>query len=167
MLRAGGGRMPNPDRSAVRHRGKSEKTWRTVEDTPYLEGRERELPPLPRGKGLWHARTRAWWDSVRTMPHCRLWSESDWEFAAATALVFQAFWLGGDVKMEAPLRMRERLMGCTEESRVAGGIKYLAPDEAPLAEVSQIVFMPDGSIKKPKTASPRSRVRAVDPDGMS
>lgn len=165
MNLAGRGPMPREDRSTIRFRGKPDKSWQTVENTPFLAGRSRELPPLPHGKGLWHGRTLAWWDNIRTMPHARLWTDTDWDFAIATARLHHEFWLG-DMKVETGLRIRERLMGVTWEARQSAGIKYAEPepDTAPLAEVTQLPAGP-ASPAKPAKASPRSRVRAIDPDG--
>lgn len=163
-INGGVGRRPNPDRSAVRNRVPLSKELRRVVNTPFENGRNRELPPLPRGKGLWHERTLKWWDTIRTMPHARLWSESDWDFAIETAVIYQAFWLG-DLKADTSLRIRERLMGCTYESRLSAGIVYAEPEPEPLAEVMPLVVVDTATVAKPKKTTPRSRVRAVDVDG--
>jgi hypothetical protein len=134
-------RPPAVDRSLVRNRVPV-KPWTEVPNVPYEPGRSHELPGC---SAVWCEPTKAWWDSIRTMPHVVAWSESDWQFAYTTALLHQAVWTGDDPGKVGELRMRERLMGCTAESRVTLRIRYIDPGDEPtqgtrLAPVSQIGF---------------------------
>lgn len=153
---AGGGRKPLEDRSGVRNRVPV-KQWTEVPNVPYLEGRKHRLPGPAE---IWHEQTRKWWGSLRTMPHCILWEETDWQFALTTALLHNLCWSGEDIKKSGELRMRERLMGLTAESRVDMRIRYVEPGDEPtqgtkLAPVVAIGF--DQPAKK--------RPRAIDPAG--
>ena len=56
--------------------------WTTVENAPWT-GASPDLPS--RGRRRWHVETREWWEVVRRMPHCRLWTETDWRFGASGA----------------------------------------------------------------------------------
>ena len=91
-------------------------------DIPYTDG-----PRLPaRGSGLtWPERTRKWWRTVSSMPHCAGWSQSDWEFAFEGALLAAAFHTG-DIRAEGPLRRRETIMGMTADSRASLRIRYVS-----------------------------------------
>ena len=73
--------------------------WSDVENTPYAGSVPVRLPAktirtLPFGgteELPIHSMTRAWWKAITRMPHCVLWTESDWHFALATALVADRF----------------------------------------------------------------------------
>ena len=69
-------------------------------------------------------RTRDWWAAVSTMPHCRLWSPSDWAFALDTAMV-HASSVYGSVTASAELRQREKVIGTTVDSRRDLRIRYV------------------------------------------
>jgi hypothetical protein len=62
------------------------------------------------------------------MPHCTLWQESDWAFAFDTAIVAAAFH-GGELKRAEELRIREKTLGTTLDSRRGLRIRYAAPVE--------------------------------------
>jgi hypothetical protein len=72
-------------------------------------------------------RTRDWWDAISTMPHCRLWSKSDWAFALDTAMV-HASSVYGSVTAASELRQREKILGTTLDARRDLRIRY-AEDE--------------------------------------
>jgi hypothetical protein len=92
------------------------------------------------------------------MPHAALWSDSDWAFAEDTAVVHAQFWMG-KLDKACELRIRERLMFMTEESRRAGKIRYVeAPTELTSVGTSVIPL----EIRKPLVRKPR--VRAMDPE---
>jgi hypothetical protein len=157
----GAGRRPEPDRSSVRNRVPIKSNLDVV-NTPFLKGRERQLPHRVRemedGEGTyivaWPEVTMAYWDKLRTMPHCILWEEVDWEFAQTTALLHAAVWGEGRLEKMGELRMRERVMGMTEESRRAITIRYVDPEPDAAAEVHQL---------KPVANAARRKVRAIDP----
>ena len=113
------GRKPN-EGAPVRHRVPPVHQWTDVEDAPF-EG----APPLPPKRGAWSKATRRWWEAVSTMPHCCLWTPTDWQFAFDTALVASRFH-GGDVKAAYELRAREKVMGTTLDSRRDLRIRYVA-----------------------------------------
>lgn len=76
----------------------------------------------------WSAETRRWWDRVSSMPHCALWSDSDWQFALDTACVAAAFH-AGDARLAGELRQREKVMGTTQDARRDLRIRYVEPVE--------------------------------------
>lgn len=127
-----------PTPKAVKH-GHSGGEWTDVPDAPYTgPGSDRDLPDIP---GLpWYETTIGWWMTVRRMPHCRLWTESDWHFAITTALIVNQMYgelYGGalPVNLVSEIRQRESLLGITMEQRRKLGIRYvdpaLFPDEFP------------------------------------
>jgi len=68
-------------------------------------------------------RTRDWWEAVSTMPHCRLWTKSDWAFALDTAMV-HASSVYGSVTAASELRQREKILGTTLDARRDLRIRY-------------------------------------------
>lgn len=156
--RTGAGRPAAEDRNNVRNR-KALSGWIGVPDTPYTEGESHQLA----GDINWPARTLKWWGVIRVMPHVRLWDESDWEFAEATAFIHAALW-SGDTNKAAELRIRERMMGVTEESRRALHIRYMPPDDdtdASLLSIDRPVPLEE---RKPLRGQTKPRLRAVDPE---
>ena len=73
-------------------------------------------------------RTRQWWQVISSMPHCILWTDSDWVFALDTAMV-HASAVYGSVTASSELRQRERILGVTMDARRDLRIKYV-DDEA-------------------------------------
>lgn len=71
-----------------------------------------------------HDHTRAWWADVSTMPHCVLWTKSDWRFALETAMVADMMYRG-DRAAAAELRLRERVLGTTLDARRDLRIRYV------------------------------------------
>lgn len=115
------GRKPKPPGQA-RHRVQPVHDWTEVVDEPFTSG-----PKLParRLEGrAWPTRTKAWWTAVSSMPHCVLWSPSDWQFAIDTALVAAEFH-DGDVKSAVELRNREKVMGTTVDYRRDIRVRYV------------------------------------------
>lgn len=150
------GRKPIEDREQVRNRmPQAEGTeWREVVEVPF-EG----APPLPsrdecsstsEGRPIgvfaeaWPKSTERWWRAISRMPHCVLWTESDWAYAFATAEAHARFaegWKG--CASGAELRMRERRLGMTHDDRRDLRIRYVKPPDpdAPLpANVTRIDF---------------------------
>jgi hypothetical protein len=74
--------------------------------------------------------TKEWWESITSMPHCVLWSASDWAFCSDTALV-HAQAVTGVISAMAELRQRERILGATYDSRRDLRIRYLDADDEP------------------------------------
>lgn len=129
------GRKPS-DRPTV-HRNKPRVDWTEVVNVPY-EGARPELPetrevinkagdvsvyPIPDS-------TKEWWESVTRMPHCVLWSPSDWAFCSDTALV-HAQAVTGVISAMAELRQREKILGTTFDARRDLRIRYVDPEDEP------------------------------------
>jgi hypothetical protein len=144
-----------PVAKTVKH-GHSGGDWVDVPDLPYTgPGSERDLPEIP---GLpWYPQTEAWWQVVRRMPHCRLWTESDWLAAIECGVLKNQVWgelFGGALptSLVTEIRRREDVLGLTMEARRKLGIRYadpgLFPDEeqlepaAPAANVKDITKAP-------------------------
>jgi len=111
------GRKPKAEH---RHRVRPVHEWAEVPDIEFEDGPE--LPPVRQ----WPELTRQWWEAVSRMPHCVLWTESDWRFAIDTAVVAAAFH-NGDLKQAAELRQRERVLGMTAGARLDLRIRYVEP----------------------------------------
>lgn len=60
------------------------------------------------------------------MPHCKLWTPGDWQFAILTAHVADMAYRG-HTGSAAELRNREKVMGTTYEYRRDQRIRYVAP----------------------------------------
>lgn len=85
--------------------------------------------------------TVAWWNRVTAMPHCVLWSESDWQFCLDTAKVHSAA-QNGSMPAITELRQREKILGTTWEARRDLRIRYVEP-EADKPELSPVASMDD------------------------
>ena len=126
------GAKPVEDRNEVRHRNPATHEWEEVVDTPY-DGDRPSLPTqltlMSRGGNTYKMQVLpevvTWWQAISSMPHCVLWSDSDWQFALATAAIAQQAWLG-NTGASAELRMREKIMGTTWDARRDLRIKYVA-----------------------------------------
>ncbi|PFG16288.1 hypothetical protein ATK74_0822 [Propionicimonas paludicola] len=114
--------------------------WVLVEDVPFTGG-----PKLPRTQPdgrAWPTWTKRWWATVSTMPHCSLWTASDWEFAMDTAALKAKFHTDGGTGMATEIRNREKVLGTTVDYRRDLRIRYftrkpeVAEDAAPAAVVS-------------------------------
>lgn len=123
------GAKPKPDGQA-RHRVKPTHEWNDVPDVPYAGG-----PNLPRREGGWPAATKRWWTVVSAMPHCVLWTDADWQFALDTAEVHRRFSLGESGGTE--LRIREKLLGVTLDSRRDLRIRYVQAAEGVPVDVGE------------------------------
>lgn len=128
------GRKPKDN---PRHRNPATHEWIEVREVPF-EG----APTLPArrraGKG-WPVATRRWWAAVSSMPHCVLWSTSDWSFALDTALVAAEFHSGERTTAATELRQREKVLGTTADARRDLRIRYVpvALEEPAPAEVEE------------------------------
>ncbi|PPK63512.1 hypothetical protein CLV40_12739 [Actinokineospora auranticolor] len=117
------GRTPSAN---PRNRNPRAYDWTTVENAAY-EGHSPELPAKG-GRQRWHRETRAWWEAVRAMPHCRLWTDTDWRFALETAVLVEAFWRD-QPSVAAELRLRSAKLGLTHEDRLKLRIRYADPQD--------------------------------------
>ncbi len=119
-----GGRKPKPEGQAV-NRTKPTHDWTEVPDVAFVGGPR--LPArMPNGL-TWPAPTKRWWAVVSAMPHCSLWSESDWEFALDTAFVKGIFHMQGSNVYATELRNREKVLGTTADYRRDLRIRYADP----------------------------------------
>lgn len=120
------GREPHPDRSAVVNRNEV-LDWTEVTDEPFEQGQERKLPDHQ----SWHNNTYRWWRRLRVMPHARLWTETDWQFAEDTAILkdilYRAEVKQGIAGIATECRRREDQMGTTIEARRKLRIRYVKP----------------------------------------
>lgn len=139
------GRKPADRPTVTRH--KPTVDWTDVPNVPY-SGPKPKLPEsrtvmTPRGELQQfplESRTHEWWAAVSTMPHCVLWTPSDWQFALDTAMV-HADANHGKAAAMAELRQREKIMGTTVDSRRDLRIRYIDPevdvlDIAPVASLT-------------------------------
>ena len=128
----------------TRHRVKPSADWVEVQNVPYAG----DVPELPEQRTVLtrdgqesvalQPMTRRWWESVTRMPHCVLWTESDWMFALSTATVADAAFCG-IASAATELRNREKVMGTTVEYRRDLRIKYVdVPVKEKPAEVANI-----------------------------
>lgn len=124
-----------PRKTTAKHGHTSGAGWTDVPNTPYTgPGSDRPLPSSP---GIaWFPEVEAWWEIMRTMPHCRLWEPSDWLYAIETAVLKNHFYgelYGGVVHgtMATEIRRREDQMGTTMEARRKNLIRYVDPAQAP------------------------------------
>lgn len=130
------GRKPKPDGQAV-NRNKPTHDWVEVVEVPFAE--PRKLPKTQPDGRPWPAWTRRWWGVVSTMPHCSLWTESDWEFAYDTAALKATFHAEGGTGLATEIRNREKVLGTTADYRRDLRIRYVPkPTEEPPAEVTKL-----------------------------
>jgi hypothetical protein len=101
------GRKPKPDGQKVNHHDPTHE-WVEVENVVYRGRRPSLLADAP-------PETRAWWRAVSAMPHCALWTATEWRFALDTARLHAAF-IDGDMARAAELRLRERALGTTADA---------------------------------------------------
>jgi hypothetical protein len=112
------GAKPKPDGEKVtRHEQVHE--WTEVVNEPYT-GPVPDLDLLPG--------TARWWAALTTMPHCSLWTPSTWMFAVDTAVLHQAF-EGGETRLAAEIRIREKVLGTTLDALRDLRIRYVKPAE--------------------------------------
>lgn len=117
------GRKPKPPGQAV-NRNKPAHDWVEVPDVPFA-GAPKLPTQRPDGR-KWPASTKRWWAAVSTMPHCSLWSKSDWMFAEHTARLVAAF-DEGDFKQATEIRQREKKLGVTADDRRDLRVRYVEP----------------------------------------
>lgn len=146
-----------PTPKAIKH-GHTGAEWTDVPDAPYTgPGSQQDLPEIP---GLpWYPQVVAWWEIVRRMPHCRLWTEADWLYAIEVGVLKNQIYgelFGGAIPASLLSEERQRLalLGMTMEQRRKLGIRYvdpaLFPDE-----------FPDGAATEPAAAGKDSNVKDI------
>lgn len=113
--------------------------WADVPDVAFAGPWPVELPKTC-GRKKWHDLVVAWWAEVRVMPHCVLWTPTDWRFALETCYMKQQLWLDygeGDMKSTAwtEVRRREDQMGYTVEARRKLRIRYVDPNNPAVGAV--------------------------------
>ncbi len=123
------GRTPKPAGQAL-NRNKPTTEWTEVLNVPYAGARP-DLPVTRTVIGQFgpvevelKSITRDWWDTISSMPHCTLWTGSDWVFALSTAIVADAAFTGG-VGAATELRNREKILGTTFDYRRSLRIRYV------------------------------------------
>ncbi len=107
--------------------------WTDVPNVPFDDEGRRELPRSPGGRRKWHDQVVAWWNEIRRMPHCVLWTDTDWRFALDTAYFKQALWRDLDndelkSTLITEIRRREDQIGTTAEARRKLRIRYVKPE---------------------------------------
>lgn len=111
------GRALKPD-GQKRNRVKPTYEWTDVLNVPYTG-----KVPVAVSKD-WPAATKRWWRIVSRMPHCVLWTESDWQFAHDTGFLVAVFH-GGQMNVAPEIRQREKLMGTTMDARREIRVRYV------------------------------------------
>jgi hypothetical protein len=127
------GAKPKPEGTTVTRHAKVH-DWTEVENVPFVGPAPVRLPAsrvrtLPFGgteRVPTHPMTRAWWKTISRMPHCVLWTEADWRFAQATAMVADQFYYG-HTPSATELARRERVLGVTLDARRDLRIRYVDP----------------------------------------
>jgi hypothetical protein len=138
------GRKPSDRPTVTRHKPTIE--WTDVQNVKYTG----EKPALPETREVINKAgdvsvypmpeaTKDWWESTTSMPHCVLWSDSDWAFCSDTALV-HAQAVTGVISAMSELRQREKILGCTYDSRRDLRIRYVdvITEPATLAPVDSL-----------------------------
>jgi len=134
------GRKPKPE-GRKRNRVQPTYEWREVPDVPFEGGPP--LPPRRPGGKPWPAFTKDWWADVSRMPHCVLWTETDWRFALETAVLAAQFHATCDLKAEAGLFRRERVLGMTVDARRDLRIRYVPVEAEEADEDASVTTMAD------------------------
>lgn len=128
------GTKPKPEGQAV-NRTKPSFEWIEIPDIPFTGA-----PKLPAKRSNGeprHPYTKRWWNAISRMPHCVLWDKEDWELAFETAELKDAFNYGG-LSYAPEMRIREKLMGTTWDSKRDLRIKLVPVSEAATLAVAKI-----------------------------
>jgi hypothetical protein len=121
-----------PPGKGMKHGRTPTSDWTDVLDVVY-GGPSPDLPKLGRNK-KWAPMVEEWWQEVRVMPHCVLWTPTDWRFAIETAYLKAALWndlVAGELKstLATEVRRREDQIGTTGEARRRLRIRYIDPGD--------------------------------------
>lgn len=134
------GRKPKPEGQAV-NRHKPTHDWTEVPEVTFV-GAPKLPTKMPNGMP-WPSATKAWWKTLGSMPHCSLWSESDWQFALDTAFVAGIFHMQGDKGYATELRNREKVLGTTADYRRDLRIRYVDPTKVTVDQPVGVVALDD------------------------
>lgn len=137
------GKKPTANTSQLRNANRQSADWTEVINTPYAG----DVPDLPEMRTVVTRNgqedvqllplTVEWWETISKMPHCTLWSDSDWLFAKTTALVADAAFCGIS-SASTELRNREKVLGTTVEYRRDLRIRYVEVPTEAVANVARI-----------------------------
>lgn len=105
------GRGPAPKDPDKRRRTNAD----PIPTTVLTEDSEVRGPRLPGGIE-WPVVTLAWWETWRSSPQAKTFTQTDWDFLTDTALLHARFW-AGDEKVAGELRLRVAKFGATPEDR--------------------------------------------------
>ena len=140
------GRKPTTNTEQLRNKTRSQSDWTEVLEVPYTGG----APDLPEFRTVitrngqedvrLQTMTGDWWAIVSVMPHCILWTDSDWMFALSTALVADAAFCGVS-SAATELRNREKVLGTTVEYRRDLRIRYV--DSPTITESAEVPNLAD------------------------
>jgi hypothetical protein len=86
-----------------------------------------EQPALP-DSFPWHEQTYVWWHMWGRSPMAELFTDSDWQFLAETAIFHTSLW-NGNLNAGAELRLRVAKFGMTPEDRARLRIVFADADE--------------------------------------
>lgn len=139
------GRKPPAEGEARRNPHRKLAEWTEVDDVPF----DGPWPDLPAERTIitrdgqisvkLQGLTVKWWDTIKRMPHAKLWTDSDWMFAVETALVVDAAFCGV-ASAQTESRNRQKVLGTTSDFRRDLRIKYVPAgvEREELAEVRSI-----------------------------
>ena len=103
--------------------------WTAVEAVPNRSGPR--LPPRRHNGRPSPKSVKETWRVWSQMPHAALWQPSDWSFAMETRelLARATDDGGGSVALWSEIRLREKAMATTFDSRQSLRIRYVTPDK--------------------------------------
>jgi hypothetical protein len=99
--------------------------WAEVENVPFEDGPE--LPDFRSDGRPWPDATKAKWQAWRSMPHCKLWGDSEWSYARDAIELAASFHLTAEPKFATELRNREKVLGTTRDYLRDLRIRYIEP----------------------------------------
>lgn len=130
--------------------------WEYILDAP---NRRAPLVKLPDTRGAddegapvaWHPLTRAWWDTVRVLPHTTEWGADEWHALVGLAYIADTVYQTGQAAAHAEWRRGSDALGLTAEARRKLRIKLV--DAEKLAQLAPHK-VPVKPARKTKTAAP-------------
>jgi len=136
--------------------------WEYVLDVP---NRKAPLAKLPDTRGsdeegnaiAWHPLTKAWWDTVRVLPHTAEWGADEWHALVGLAFIADTVYTTGQAAAHAEWRRGYDALGLTAEARRKLRIKLV--DAERLAQYAPEKVKADPARKsraKPAAAPPVS-----------
>jgi hypothetical protein len=131
------GRKQKPAGQAVNRHATLE--WTEVPNVLFTGGPALSAK-MPDGKP-WPDRIRSRWEIYSSMPHCKLWTASDWRFAVDTLIIATRFEENYDCRVAAELRNREKIMGTTLDFRRDIRVRYVEPKQGD--ETAQVANLDD------------------------